>query len=72
MLSEGDIQKMVDDVIHMNGARLIDDMTYKSRLETCGECSFLMYGSTCGSCGCIVKVRALMYDGRCPKKKWQK
>lgn len=74
VLAESDIEKMVDDVRHMKGIRLVDDDEYKKRLEICGSCEKLEYGSTCALCGCVVQVRAMLKDGRCPfpkKSKWQ-
>ena len=69
-LSESDIQRMIDEVSAMRGVRLIDEDAYKKRLGVCGECEKLLYGTTCSACGCVVRVRALLADGRCPKKKW--
>lgn len=70
VLSENDIQKMVDEVTSMKGIRLADDDKYKARLNICIGCGSFLYGSTCNVCGCIVQVRALLLDGKCPKKKW--
>lgn len=69
-LSETDIQKMVDSVTSMKGIRLVGDDTYKERFNICTECDSFMYGSTCSVCGCVMRVRALLSDGKCPKKKW--
>ena len=70
VLSENDIQKMVDEVTSMKGIRLADTEVYKARLDICAECEAFMYGSTCARCGCVMQVRALLSDGKCPKKKW--
>ena len=70
VLSENDIQKMIDEVTSMKGIRLADEDTYKARFDTCMECESLMYGSTCAHCGCVMQVRARLSDGKCPKKKW--
>lgn len=70
VLSEEDIAKMVDDVTSMRGIRLVNDDKYNERFSVCGECENFMYGSTCTVCGCVMQVRALLADGRCPKKKW--
>lgn len=70
VLSENDIQKMIDEVTSMKGIRLADENTYKARFSICSECESLMYGSTCAHCGCVMQVRARLYDGKCPKKKW--
>lgn len=69
-LSEEDIAKMVDEVTSMRGIRLVNDEKYTERFSVCGECENFMYGSTCIICGCVMQVRALLGDGRCPKKKW--
>lgn len=70
VLSENDIQKMIDEVTSMKGIRLTDENTYKARFSICSECESLMYGSTCAHCGCVMQVRARLSDGKCPKKKW--
>ncbi|MGN0108062.1 MAG: DUF6171 family protein [Hominilimicola sp.] len=70
VLSEDDIQKMIDEVTSMKGVRLADSDTYKARFDVCADCESLMYGSTCAQCGCVMQVRARLLDGKCPKKKW--
>lgn len=70
VLSEEDIQKMVDDVTSMKGIRLVSEEVYNERFEICTDCEMFVYGSTCNSCGCVMQVRARLCDGRCPKKKW--
>lgn len=70
VLNEDEISKMVGEVRAMKGVRLADENTYQLRLDVCGECEKLEYGSTCMACGCIVQVRALTADGKCPNKKW--
>lgn len=45
VLSENDIQKMVDEVMSMKGIRLAGIDTYEARLRVCGECVSFMYGS---------------------------
>ena len=70
VLSESDINKMVDEVMAMKGVRLADENVYLKRFEACEMCDKLMYGSTCAVCGCVMQVRARLADGRCPKKKW--
>ena len=70
VLSEEDIQKMIDEVRAMRGVRLMGDEAYEKRLAVCGECDKFMYGSTCSVCGCVMQVRAMLIGGRCPKKKW--
>ncbi|MCH5213444.1 MAG: hypothetical protein J1G06_10560 [Oscillospiraceae bacterium] len=75
VLSEEDIQKMVNNVRKMRGIRLVDDDEYNRRLEICRNCGKLEYGSTCALCGCVVQVRAMLQDGRCPypkKSRWQR
>ncbi|MBQ8301054.1 MAG: hypothetical protein IJX57_03735 [Clostridia bacterium] len=70
VLSEEDIQKMVDDVTSMKGIRLVSEDVYDKRFAICTDCEMFVYGSTCNSCGCVMQVRARLSDGRCPKKKW--
>ena len=70
VLSDADIEKMVDEVKAMRGIRLVNDEAYAERFGICSDCDKLLYGSTCSVCGCVMQVRARLADGRCPKKKW--
>jgi hypothetical protein len=70
VLSETDIQKMVDEITGMKGIRLVSEEIYGSRFEICKECDRFVYGSTCSVCGCVMQVRARLADGKCPQKKW--
>lgn len=70
VLSDEDIQKMIDEVTSMKGVRLVREEIFDSRMKVCGECEKFLYGSTCGVCGCVMQVRARLAEGRCPKKKW--
>lgn len=72
-LTEEDIDKMVDEVIHMKGIKLVDEDIYNERIAACMQCEKLEYDSTCMLCGCVVQVRAMLRDGKCPypkNKKW--
>lgn len=72
-LTDKDIKKMVNDVRNMKGIRLADAEEYKRRLDICSACEKFQYGSTCALCGCVMQVRAMLLDGRCPfpkKSKW--
>ena len=69
-LSDEDIQKMIDEVRAMRGVQLVGEDAYEKRFAVCGECDKFMYGSTCSVCGRVMQVRAMLTDGRCPKKKW--
>ncbi|MBR0365334.1 MAG: hypothetical protein IJH94_00855 [Clostridia bacterium] len=66
VLSDEDIEKMKSEVRTMRGLRLIPDDEYERRLAVCYGCEKLEYGSTCTLCGCVVQVRAMLADGRCP------
>lgn len=73
VLSEADIEKMISEVREMRGIKLADEGEYQRRLSVCMECEKLEYGSTCALCGCVVHVRAMLRDGKCPfpkKTKW--
>lgn len=70
VLNEEEIAKAVEQVKAMKGITIAEDEVYQARLDVCGECEKLEYGSTCMACGCIVQVRALTADGKCPNKKW--
>ena len=74
VLSEQDIERMVNEVRSMRGIKTVQDDVYQSRLNACFDCPKLEYGSTCALCGCVVHVRALLSDGKCPFPKntrWQ-
>lgn len=74
VLTEEDVNKAVEQVRSMKGIKLVGDDEYKRRLDICHECEKLEYGTTCMLCGCIVNVRAIMADGKCPypkKSKWR-
>lgn len=70
VLSNEDIQKMVDEVTKMKGIRLACEHIYNLRFNCCKSCDSFVYGSTCSVCGCVMQVRARLSDGKCPKKKW--
>lgn len=72
-LKDEDINKAVEQVKAIKGIKIADDSTYNKRLNICKECEKLGYGSTCMMCGCIVNVRAIIANGKCPypkKSKW--
>ena len=68
-VSEAEIEKAVERLKAMKGIRLADSDTVSRRLTACSECDRFEYGSTCMLCGCLVRVRALMADGKCPYPK---
>lgn len=70
VLSENDIQKMIDEITNMKGIRLADKEVYTSRFNCCKSCENFMYGSTCAVCGCVMQVRSRLAEGKCPQKKW--
>ncbi len=73
VLSDADIKKAVDETRAMRGIKTVTEDIYSLRLAACMDCDKLEYGSTCMLCGCIVQVRALLKDGRCPypgKPRW--
>lgn len=69
VITDDDINKAVEQVKAMKGIRLVEDNVYTERLNICKTCEKLEYGSTCMLCGCIVNVRAIMADGKCPYPK---
>lgn len=71
-LEDEEIGKMVEQVRSMKGVRLVDEDEYARRLGICGECEKLEYGSTCMLCGCVMQVRAMLKDGKCPYPKQRK
>ncbi len=70
VLTQDDIEKMVNEVMSMKGVRLAREDEYMKRIDICAECDSFIYSSTCAVCGCVMQVRARLQDGKCPKKKW--
>lgn len=44
----------------------------KQRMDVCSGCEYKVDGlvTTCSACGCILKVKTLLTDAKCPKGKW--
>ncbi len=72
VLSDTDIEKMVNEVTGMKGIRLVDMTEYQRRINICKACEKFEYGSTCMLCGCVMQVRARLVDGKCPYPKMKK
>lgn len=73
MVSQEEINKMVEQVTNMKGVRLVSDEVYAERFKICTECEKFEYGSTCTLCGCVMQVRARLASGKCPypkNRKW--
>ena len=73
MVSENDIDDMLNIIVSGNQFKLIDQETYKKRLYICFKCNYLEYGTTCLQCGCIVQIKAKLMESTCPypqKSKW--
>lgn len=68
-LSDADIEKMVNDVRNMSKIKLVDNEEYEHRLSICTNCEKFEYNSTCILCGCVMQVRAMLFDGKCPYPK---
>lgn len=62
------IQSYID-VIKMRDR--VDPSCYEQRLALCKQCEKLFAG-TCQSCGCYVEIRALLKNGRCPNRVWER
>lgn len=72
-ISQEEIDKMVLQVTSMKGIRLVDNDIYEKRIAICQDCEKFEYGSTCTLCGCVMQVRARLFEGKCPypkRKKW--
>lgn len=52
-----------------DGAKLVDEETYASRLEVCDSCDHRS-GNRCGSCGCLLSLKAAGRAFDCPLGKW--
>jgi hypothetical protein len=64
-----DIRKMVEEIANNEEFSIVSEKVYGERLDKCMNCEYLQYGTTCMQCGCIVQVRALLYDKNCPHPK---
>lgn len=74
-VKEDEIEKAIKDLERIGKTKMVDDITYESRLSSCSSCDHLEYGTTCMLCGCLVKIRAKLATGRCPypkKSRWIK
>lgn len=65
MTSE-EIKRKYVDPLKLNPGRVVGDEEYHRRLSICHNCPSLEYGTTCRHCGCLVQVKALLADSRCP------
>ncbi len=66
LLSEQETKQILERTLKASNEELVDEETYKARLEKCNECSALQYGTTCKYCGCIVRVKAKFINAKCP------
>jgi hypothetical protein len=53
-----------------DGCGIVDDTTYRHRLEICHSCDRLS-GERCAACGCFINVKARGRIFRCPIGRWQ-
>lgn len=72
VLNSEEIEEAVNKIISTKGIKLVDEEVYLERISKCFNCEKFEYGSTCMLCGCLMQVRARLYDGKCPAKKWSK
>lgn len=73
IVSENQIDEMLNIIISGNQFKLISEDSYKKRLDICFNCKSLEYGTTCLQCGCIVQIRARLLESTCPypqQSKW--
>jgi hypothetical protein len=52
------------------GCGIVDDATYRQRLEICQSCD-RRSGKRCAACGCWINVKARGRAFRCPIGRWQ-
>ncbi|MFD1336711.1 hypothetical protein ACFQ4N_14240 [Oceanobacillus iheyensis] len=45
---------------------LVDDLTYRHRIDKCFQCPSLTHQTTCSHCGCFVQFRAWLAYKKCP------
>lgn len=64
-VTDGQLERMIAKLERFP-EHCVPESVYRSRLQSCGECSALEYGTTCRYCGCIVQVRAKMKEKLCP------
>lgn len=53
-----------------NGFTKTPSMVYRSRLDICNSCEFLVDNKECGKCGCPVAEKASWASEQCPIEKW--
>jgi len=73
MVSENQIDEMLNIIISNNEFQLVDEGIYEQRLDICFNCNYLEYGTTCLQCGCIVQIKAKLLESTCPypqQSKW--
>ena len=66
-LSEGQVNRILADYLRDHPSELVDDATYRSRLDICRACPDLQYATTCRHCGCLVPVMAKLSHKHCPR-----
>jgi|TARA_B100001094_G_C17821393_1_gene618691 hypothetical protein len=54
-----------------NGFRKTPSMVYRSRIDICNSCEFLLNNKECGKCGCPVAEKASWASEQCPIGKWE-
>ena len=54
-----------------NGFTKTPSMVYRSRLDICNSCEFLINNKECGKCGCPVAEKASWASEACPIGKWE-
>ena len=54
-----------------NGFTKTPSMVYRSRLDICNSCEFLIDNKECGKCGCPVAEKASWASEACPIGKWE-
>ncbi len=53
-----------------DGCGIVDDATYRQRLEICRTCDRLN-GNRCAACGCFIRVKARGRIFRCAIGRWE-
>jgi hypothetical protein len=65
-LSQEEIQRIFGETVKVKNVKLVTEQEYKSRLEKCGQCTYLELGTTCRLCGCLVQIKAKLAGAKCP------
>jgi hypothetical protein len=66
MLSPEEIAALFNQSFKVKEVKLVTELQYAERIETCLTCPALQYGTTCQYCGCLIHLKAKLRAAKCP------